>query len=84
MSNWDGVQLSSSQSSDLKQNLVNGRDVCLSEETTVVKCMLIGDKQVGKTSLVVSYISNDYPAEYNPSGLDTFCGKYINIPIILS
>ncbi|XP_018648410.1 putative rho GTPase [Schistosoma mansoni] len=40
---------------------------------TTVKCILIGDKQVGKTSLVVSYTSNDYPAEYRPSALDTFC-----------
>lgn len=42
---------------------------------TTVKCILIGDKQVGKTSLVVSYTSNDYPAEYRPSALDTFCGE---------
>ncbi|CAH8834857.1 unnamed protein product [Trichobilharzia szidati] len=40
---------------------------------TTVKCILIGDRQVGKTSLVVSYTSNDYPAEYKPSALDTYC-----------
>ncbi|CAH8486782.1 unnamed protein product [Heterobilharzia americana] len=43
------------------------------ESPTTVKCILIGDKQVGKTSLVVSYTSNDYPAEYKPSTLDTYC-----------
>lgn len=54
---------------------------------TTVKCILIGDKQVGKTSLVVSYTSNDYPAEYRPSALDTFCGEsnfYCNDSLVLS
>nr|CAX73004.1 Cell division control protein 42 homolog precursor [Schistosoma japonicum] len=43
------------------------------ENPTIVKCILIGDEQVGKTSLVVSYTSNGYPDEYKPSALDTYC-----------
>uniref|UniRef100_A0A8C5QGK8 Ras homolog family member V n=1 Tax=Leptobrachium leishanense TaxID=445787 RepID=A0A8C5QGK8_9ANUR len=42
-----------------------------SQELTI-KCVLVGDGAVGKTSLVVSYTVNGYPTEYQPTALDTF------------
>nr|XP_040041672.1 rho-related GTP-binding protein RhoU isoform X2 [Gasterosteus aculeatus aculeatus] len=37
-----------------------------------VNCVLVGDGAVGKTSLVVSYTTNGYPAHYVPTALDNF------------
>lgn len=45
--------------------------------TRKVKCVLVGDGAVGKTSLVVSYTTNGYPTEYTPTAFDNFSGNYI-------
>ncbi|XP_001512714.1 rho-related GTP-binding protein RhoV [Ornithorhynchus anatinus] len=37
-----------------------------------IKCVLVGDGAVGKSSLIVSYTCNGYPACYRPTALDTF------------
>ena len=37
-----------------------------------IKCTLIGDKSVGKTSMLLSYQTNTYPSEYVPTILDTY------------
>lgn len=41
----------------------------------VISCMLVGDGAVGKTSMIVSYTSNGYPAEYQQTGFDVFSGQ---------
>lgn len=34
--------------------------------------MFIGDGAVGKTSLIISYTTNGYPADYVPTAIDTY------------
>jgi GTPase SAR1 family protein len=43
-----------------------------------IKCVLVGDSAVGKTSLVVSYSTNGFPNEYIPTAFDNYNGEYIN------
>ncbi|XP_038617242.1 rho-related GTP-binding protein RhoU [Tachyglossus aculeatus] len=41
-------------------------------EARGLKCVLVGDGAVGKTSLVVSYTTNGYPTDYIPTAFDNF------------
>lgn len=45
----------------------------------VLKCVLLGDGAVGKTSLVVSYTTNGYPTKYVPTAFDDFSGEPVKI-----
>ncbi|XP_076138898.1 ras homolog family member Ub [Alosa pseudoharengus] len=38
----------------------------------VLKCVLLGDGAVGKTSMIVSYTTNGYPTKYVPTAFDDF------------
>ncbi|XP_063049424.1 rho-related GTP-binding protein RhoV [Engraulis encrasicolus] len=40
-----------------------------------VRCMLVGDGAVGKTSMIISYIANGYPDEYRQTAFDVFTGS---------
>lgn len=43
-----------------------------------IKCVLVGDGAVGKTSLVVSYSTNGFPNEYIPTAFDNYNGEYVS------
>jgi len=47
------------------------------ESLSRVKCVLVGDGAIGKTSLVVSYTTNGYPTEYVPTAFDNYAGKLV-------
>ncbi|KAL7060198.1 hypothetical protein AAHC03_010137 [Spirometra sp. Aus1] len=44
----------------------------MTDSLTAVRCMLIGESGVGKTSLVISYARDDYPENYKPTALDKY------------
>jgi len=37
-----------------------------------IKCCIVGDEAVGKTAMIVSYLSNGYPEKYTPTVHDCF------------
>ena len=47
-----------------------------SGQLETVKCTVIGDGAIGKTSLIVSYTTNDYPQDYKPTVHDFYTGKF--------
>lgn len=41
-----------------------------------VRCALVGDSAVGKTSLMMSYTSDTFPETHNPTMYDKFASKF--------
>lgn len=41
-----------------------------------IKCVLLGDGAVGKTSLITAYAQDEFHDQYRPTAFDTFNGKH--------
>lgn len=61
-----------------------GEDVAADSKDARIKCVLVGDKAVGKTSLVVAYSTNSFQPEYVPTAYDNFSGKLSSSTFISS
>ncbi|TSR99400.1 Rho-related GTP-binding protein RhoV [Bagarius yarrelli] len=46
-----------------------------SDQEPVIRCMLVGDGAVGKTSMIISYTNNGYPTDYKQTAFDVFSGQ---------
>uniref|UniRef100_A0A0M3I5B4 Rho-related GTP-binding protein RhoU n=1 Tax=Ascaris lumbricoides TaxID=6252 RepID=A0A0M3I5B4_ASCLU len=55
-----------------RSEMVGVRIDPVEEEARVLKCVLVGDAAVGKTSLIVSYTTNGYPHDYVPTAFDNY------------
>lgn len=41
-----------------------------------LKCVVVGDDSVGKTSMLMGYATNRYPTQHVPSAFDNYAGKF--------
>ncbi|KAH9399854.1 hypothetical protein TYRP_017422 [Tyrophagus putrescentiae] len=55
----------------------NSGPCAASSSAALVKCVFVGDGAIGKTSLIVSYTTNGYPAEYVPTAFDTYSERLL-------
>ncbi|CAF2971369.1 unnamed protein product [Rotaria sp. Silwood2] len=64
--------ISSSPSSNSSIPLVPSSSLDTHHTGGHITCVIIGDSSVGKSSLVVSYTTNDFPTQYVPTAFDNY------------
>ncbi|XP_012939361.1 cell division control protein 42 homolog [Aplysia californica] len=47
----------------------------LTQRAPELKCVVVGDDSVGKTSMLMGYATNRYPTQYVPSVFDNYAGS---------
>jgi len=70
-SSSSGAQLSSDEADPGS----SGQQGSTSDALPNVKCVLVGDGAVGKTSLLVSYAASECPSHYVPTAFDNYAGQ---------
>ena len=48
-----------------------------------IRCTLVGNERVGKTSMLMSYHADTYPVEYVPTIFDSYSRGYLTLKVIL-
>lgn len=43
-----------------------------------VRCVVVGDDAVGKTSMLMGYATNRYPTQHVPSIFNNYAGKHFS------
>lgn len=43
----------------------------------MIKCVVLGDDNVGKTSMLMNYATNRFPSQHVPSVFDNYAGMYL-------
>jgi len=56
------------------QQMSASTTACSGDCMPTVKCVLVGDGAVGKTSLLVSYAVSECPSDYVPTAFDNYAG----------